>query len=79
MDESKATGKISSTFLEKVVFPRLGARRPEILIGPAPGVDTCVIKIGSNRVPRRLYRSAFSHSGFRCQGFRMDVGEFDCQ
>jgi hydrogenase expression/formation protein HypE len=50
MDESKVSGKISSSFLEKVVFPRLGARRPEILVGPAPGVDTCVIKIGSNQV-----------------------------
>ena len=49
-DESKNAGKISSSFLEKIVYPRLGARRPEILVGPAPGVDTCVIKIGSNQV-----------------------------
>jgi hydrogenase expression/formation protein HypE len=49
-NEVKNTGKISSSFLEKIVYPRLGARRPEILVGPAPGVDTCVIKIGSNQV-----------------------------
>jgi hydrogenase expression/formation protein HypE len=49
-DEIKNPGKVSSSFLEKVVYPKLGARRPEILVGPAPGVDTCVIKIGSNQV-----------------------------
>src|SRR5579872_2141478 len=49
-DEIKSAGKISSSFLEKVVYPRLGAKRPEILVGPSPGVDTCVIKIGSNQV-----------------------------
>jgi hydrogenase maturation factor len=50
MDEIKNSGKISTPFLEKVVYPRLGARRHEVLVGPAPGIDTCVIKIGTNQV-----------------------------
>ncbi|MDA4129453.1 MAG: AIR synthase-related protein [Thaumarchaeota archaeon] len=50
MDEVKSSGKISSSFLEKIIYPNLGARRPEILVGPSPGLDTCVIKIGTNQV-----------------------------
>ncbi len=50
MDEVKSSGKISPSFLEKIIYPNLGARRAEILVGPSPGADTCVIKIGANQV-----------------------------
>ena len=50
MVDENNVGKISSTFLEKIIFPKLGAKRDEVLVGPASGVDTCVIKIGSNEV-----------------------------
>jgi hydrogenase expression/formation protein HypE len=50
MVDEKNLGKISSNLLEKIIFPKLGIRRDEVLVGPAAGVDTCVIKIGSNEV-----------------------------
>jgi len=50
MVDENSLGKISSTFLERIIYPKLGARRDEVLVGPASGVDTCVIKIGSNEV-----------------------------
>src|SRR5579862_5580695 len=50
MIDERSLGKISSAFLEEIIFPKLGARRDEVLVGPALGVDTCVIRIGSNEV-----------------------------
>ena len=38
-------GKASTEFLEAVVYPRCGARREEVRVGPAPGVDTAVIDL----------------------------------
>src|SRR5690606_32396782 len=38
-------GKVSADFLEAVVYPRCGARRDEVRVGPAPGVDTAVIDL----------------------------------
>src|SRR5579875_1254289 len=43
-------GKVSSEFLEKVIYPNLGAVRPEVVVGPSQGVDTCVIRIDQSRV-----------------------------
>ncbi len=43
-------GKPGSRFLEKVVFARLGAKRPEVLVGPRFGVDNAVLRIGERRV-----------------------------
>jgi hydrogenase expression/formation protein HypE len=36
--------------LEKVIYPRLGAARREIIVGPKFGVDNAVVRIGSGRV-----------------------------
>jgi hydrogenase expression/formation protein HypE len=48
--ETRNFGKIDSSFLERIIYPKLGAVRPEVVAGPATGVDTSVIKIGSNQV-----------------------------
>ncbi len=46
MTAENFTGKISPSFMEKVIYPNLGARRSEVLVGPAAGLDTCVIDLG---------------------------------
>ncbi len=33
-----------------MIYPRLGAKNKKILVGPAAGVDTCVIRSGKNQV-----------------------------
>ena len=42
-----AHGKVDSDFLERVVYPHLGAEREEVRIGPTHGVDFGVVEIGS--------------------------------
>lgn len=44
------SGKISPTIMEDIIYPNLGARRKEILVGPAAGLDTCVIDLGRDQV-----------------------------
>src|SRR5690606_13453824 len=39
------TGKVPAGFLEAIVYPRCGARRDEVRVGPAAGVDTAVIDL----------------------------------
>ena len=39
-------GKVDSDFLERVVYPRLGADREGIRIGPTHGVDFGVVEVG---------------------------------
>ncbi len=36
--------------MQNVIYPNLGAKRKEILIGPAAGLDTCVIDLGKDLV-----------------------------
>ena len=43
-------GKPSQTFFRRVIFPRLGAKRSDILIGPKSGVDSAVVDIGNRKV-----------------------------
>ena len=43
-------GKISASFMAQVIYPNLGAKRREILVGPASGLDTCVIDLGGDQV-----------------------------
>ncbi|HEX7079458.1 MAG TPA: AIR synthase-related protein [Gammaproteobacteria bacterium] len=38
-------GKVPAEFLEAFVYPRCGARRPEVRVGPAAGVDTAVVDL----------------------------------
>ncbi|MHB1867383.1 MAG: AIR synthase family protein [Nitrososphaerales archaeon] len=41
-------GKITKDFFDRVIYPNLGTRRGEVLVGPSPGVDTCVVRVGRN-------------------------------
>jgi hydrogenase expression/formation protein HypE len=43
-------GKPSRTFFQKVIFPRLGAKRSQVLVGPKFGVDNAVLDIGNGKV-----------------------------
>ncbi len=45
-----AIGKISRRFFNTVIYPSLGAIRPEVLVGPRHGVDTAVVRTGPGRV-----------------------------
>jgi len=39
-------GKIPPAFFDRVIFPRLGAKAPNIVLGPKHGVDYGVVKVG---------------------------------
>ncbi|MBM3298032.1 MAG: hypothetical protein FJY83_10610 [Candidatus Aminicenantes bacterium] len=41
-------GKIPPAFFDRVIYPRLGARDPNIIIGPRHGVDYGVVKVGGS-------------------------------
>jgi len=43
-------GKADRGFLHRVVYRKLGAHRPEILVGPEFGVDNAVVKVGGGKV-----------------------------
>jgi hydrogenase maturation factor len=43
-------GKIDPAVFEHIIASRLGAARPEVLVGPQPGCDGAVVKIGAGRV-----------------------------
>jgi hydrogenase expression/formation protein HypE len=45
-----AVGKVSPEFFDEVIFPRLGAARPEVLVSPRHGVDCAVVRTGDGRV-----------------------------
>ncbi len=36
--------------MEKIVYQRLGKRRPEVLVGPDHGLDNAVVRLGTNQV-----------------------------
>lgn len=44
------TGKIAPADFDRLIAPHLGAARGEVLLGPRPGVDAAVIRIGAGRV-----------------------------
>lgn len=48
--ELPTIGKISSEIFEQVIYPRLGRKRPEVLVGPQNGVDVGVADIGNGKV-----------------------------
>ena len=60
-------GKFPLDLIEKIVYPRLGARRPEILVGPGHGRDNTVIKVGDEQV---LVATADPLSVIPALGFR---------
>jgi hydrogenase expression/formation protein HypE len=41
-------GKFTDEFFNRVIYPRLGAKNAAVLVGPAKGVDICVIKMGKD-------------------------------
>jgi hydrogenase expression/formation protein HypE len=43
-------GKFSLDLIEKIVYPRLGAKKAEVLVGPGHGRDNAVIRLGCNQV-----------------------------
>ncbi|HBX43348.1 MAG TPA: AIR synthase [Deltaproteobacteria bacterium] len=43
-------GKVSSEIFDEVILPRLGRKRPEILVGPQHGVDVGVVDLGNGQV-----------------------------
>jgi len=43
-------GKPSPAFFQRVIFPRLGAKRSQVLVGPKLGVDNAVLDLGNGKV-----------------------------
>ena len=43
-------GKISPGIFQELIFPRLGARRDTVLVGPQHGVDVGIVEIGDQAV-----------------------------
>lgn len=43
-------GKVAQSYLNKVIYPRLGARRNEVVVGPKFGVDNAVLRVGPESV-----------------------------
>lgn len=43
-------GKVNRNSLDKVIYPRLGAARREIIVGPKSGVDNAVVRVGGGKV-----------------------------
>ena len=43
-------GKISAEVFNELIFPHLGAKREEILVGPEHGVDVGIVEIGNKAV-----------------------------
>ncbi len=46
MTELPEIGKVSPEIFSEMIFPRLGARRDSVLVGPQHGVDVGIIEIG---------------------------------
>jgi hydrogenase expression/formation protein HypE len=46
----RPAGKIEQATLERVILPRTGARRPEVIAGPSHGVDVGVVDLGGDVV-----------------------------
>jgi hydrogenase expression/formation protein HypE len=49
-NELPSVGKISADIFSETIYPRLGKRRTEVLVGPKNGVDAGIIDIGGGRV-----------------------------
>ena len=50
MSELPEIGKISPEIFSELIFPRLGAKDPKILVGPQHGVDVGIVEIGDQAV-----------------------------
>lgn len=43
-------GKVDKTFFDEIIYPHLGAARPEVLLGPQIGRDNAIVKLGHDQV-----------------------------
>jgi hydrogenase expression/formation protein HypE len=50
MSEMPEIGKISPEIFNELIYPRLGAKNKDILVGPQHGVDVAVVQIGGKAV-----------------------------
>ena len=50
MNEMPEIGKISPEIFKELIFPRLGARSGQVLVGPQHGVDVGIVEIGGQAV-----------------------------
>lgn len=50
MSNLSRIGKFSQELMEKIVYQRLGKKRPEVVVGPNHGLDNAVVRVGSNQV-----------------------------
>jgi len=50
MTEMPEIGKISPEIFNELIYPRLGARSKDVLVGPQHGVDVGIIRIGDQAV-----------------------------
>lgn len=50
MTDLPEIGKISADVFNRLIFPRLGTSRAEVLVGPRHGVDVGIVKIGNKAV-----------------------------
>jgi len=50
MNEMPEIGKISPEIFNELIFPRLGARNKDVIVGPQHGVDVAVVNIGGKAV-----------------------------
>ena len=48
--EFPAIGKISPEFFDNYIYPRLGVKRSDVVVGPQHGVDIGVVKVSDGRV-----------------------------
>src|SRR5512136_2852584 len=50
MSEMPEIGKISPEIFNELIFPRLGAKSKDVLVGPQHGVDVGIVQIGNKAV-----------------------------
>lgn len=50
MFQEDLAGKISPEIMQSLIYPNLGVKRKEILVGPGAGLDTCVIELTEDQV-----------------------------
>ncbi len=43
-------GKVSSSFFDNYIYPRLGAHKEEVLVGPGHGLDTGIIRLNGGKI-----------------------------
>ncbi len=48
--ENPTLGKAGRRYLQKIIYPRLGATRREIIVGPGFGLDNAVVRLGAGKV-----------------------------